>query len=191
MFLRAKLKDGQVLVSEFSQLARVERYAIQVYNGTKPFNAWKVVSTDHPVSGERQLHRERMLVNGAEIVSLQQVEPTTEDHGYEPDHFQPVAVAQRGPRGVYRVPEEDAPEEVTAAGGTPGMEFPKHRDEMSFRDFIFLNAQEGTRFFLDGYGEAGPQHGYASGMMATSPEDEDEDDDRDPEWDADEDEDNF
>jgi hypothetical protein len=190
MFLRAQLKDGTQVVSEFSKLARVQRYIVSVFTGTKPFNAWKVTGEAHPVSGEEVRYRERRMYNGDAILFVEQVEPTTEDHGYDPSNFQPVATMQKGGRGTYTVPEGDLrPEELSEVES--GTQFPLHRDANSFRDYIILQAADPEadeadeagserRFYTDGRGENPPAPSY----VPASEEDWDEDED---DWDDDDD----
>lgn len=156
MFLRALLKDGTQVVSEFSKLGRVERYVVAVFLGHKPFNAWKVQGHAHPVSGEQVLLRQRLMLNGKNIISIEQVESMVGDaHGYNPDNFREVTVMQKGKNGLYKVPETGGPEGVPV-----GTEFPIHRDEHSLRRYVILRkgnpaAEAGTvesvdqLFFLD------------------------------------------
>jgi hypothetical protein len=184
MYLMAQLKDGTKVVSEFSKLAKVQRYVTYVFQGVKPFNAWKVSGDSHPVSGEQVLMRERTMYNGRDILSIVQVRPTTEEHGYEPENFEPVSSMQKGGRGVYTVPEQGGPEGIEA-----GTQFPRHRDPRSFRDYIVLReadpeAEPHTeeagqhRFYLDGMGAA-----VAGSSRSRRPwEDEDEDDGDDSGW---------
>lgn len=151
MFLRATLDDGTQVVSEFSKLVSVGRYAAQVYIGSKAFNGWKVVSTTHPHSGEQTLVRERVLYNGKNIRLIEQVEPTTEEHGLDPANFRPAAVPQRARFGSYTVPEE-----VPHEGLVAGARYPIHRDPESFRQYVIVRVAEGeaaeVRFYLDGEG---------------------------------------
>lgn len=162
MFLKATLQDGTDVVSEFSKLASPQKYANQVFGGLKPFNAWKVVGSTHPHSGERVLVRERVMYNGKLVMAITEVEPTTEQHDLLPSNFQPVSVMQKGGRGFYTVPEA-APQDDLVSGAR----YPIHRDPSTFRDYVVVRAaqeeggEEGgtmvevseVRYYLDGRGE--------------------------------------
>jgi hypothetical protein len=180
MFLKAKLQDGSEVVSEFAKLGRVERYVTQVFQGYKPFNAWRVVGNTHPVSGEEVKTRTRVMLNGKSILSITQVEPTVEDHGYDPASFKLMEAPTKGEHGSYTVPEEGGPE-----GVEPGVVFPVHRDD-SFRKYVILRvanpeAEAGTvesvenRHYLSAPAEevTAPYASYG---------DEGEDEDEDENW---------
>lgn len=135
MFLLATLENGTKLVSEFSKLGKVEKYANQVFTGYKPFNAWRVTGTVNPANGEKALIRTRDMINGKLIVSLAEVEPTTEDHNLDPANFRPVAHMQKGTFGTFKVPAENTPEGLTA-----GAEYQIHMDEASRRKYVVARA---------------------------------------------------
>lgn len=196
MFLRATLDDGTQVVSEFSKLASVGRYATQVFSGQKAFNGWKVVGTTHPHSGEQTLVRERVMYNGRSVRSIEQVEPTTEEHGLDPANFQPAATPQRALHGSFTVPEE-----VPHADLVAGAKYPIHRDPETFRKYVIVKVatEEAAevRHYLDGlgsneeYAESRRAHFYGSEAPLASEVEEDDDDSGIPteedEWDGEED----
>lgn len=162
MFLRATLADGSQVVSEFSKLGHPQRYASQVFGRQKPFNAWRIKGDTHPHNGERILLRERVMVNGDHIRQIEEVEPTVEDHGLDPANFQPVTVMQKGPRGLFTVPDP-APQDDLVVGA----KYPVHRDVNNFRDYVLVRAAQPAedgegegepevRYYIDGRGENAP-----------------------------------
>lgn len=158
MFLQATLADGGKVVSEFSKLGRVERYVNQVFTGAKPFNAWKVVGTEHPHSGERVLIRTRAMLNGTNIVSIEEVEVKPEigdNHQYLPENFLPKASLQKGQYGFWTAPEDGSVENAVA-----GAQYPVRKDEATLRRYVILRvgdpsadpsevASQEIRHFLD------------------------------------------
>lgn len=202
MFLKAKLEDGTEVVSEFTKLTKVQKYINQVFKGEKSFNAWKVAGDTHPDSGEPNRQRQRTLISGRTIVSVEPVVPTTQDHDYQPENFTPALLPSRGPRGFWRIPTQG----VVRAGGitaVPGTQYPKHRNPRSLRDYIILRAEsEGAdevRFYLDEYDpnrvdrqrNAGAITTGASAREASESDDDglwDDDDDFDGDEDSDDDE---
>ena len=158
MFLMATLADGRRVVSEFTELSKVQKYALDVFSGRSTFNAWRVVGTVHPASGERVLMRERELIDGRHIVSLQQVEPKpglTMPHEYEPSRFQPVVLMKEGEYGLWRVPTGTTAESEGVVA-MPDVDYPQHRDARSLRDFVILRAANEAedisevRYYTDG-----------------------------------------
>lgn len=191
MFLRAKLIDGTQVISEFTKLGRTERYVNQVFTGQKPFNAWRIVGRAHPVSGEAVVLRTRLMLNGSQVVAVEQVVPTIEDHNYDPANFKSAETVQKGSQGIYTVPEQDVPEPL--AGVAPGTQYPIHRDDGSFRKFIVTRvanpeAEAGSaesidqRFYLDGQGERAPATAYASRDTEDDGDDWEDDDDGDEDF---------
>lgn len=151
MFLKAKLKSGEIVIGEFKKLTKVGRYTNAVFLGNKPFNVWKAAGDTLP-SGEKNALRTREMYNGSEIVSICQVEPTTANHGLLPENFKQVPEVARGPRGIWTAPSG-------IEGITAGTRFPKHRDPSSYRDYVILTAASGetpeSRYYVDGRGEGG------------------------------------
>jgi hypothetical protein len=136
-FLRATLDTGEQVVSEFANLAGSgQGYATQVFAGVKPFNAWRVVSGRHPVSGEEVLVRARTMYSGRRIQTIQQVKPIAgreQNHGYAADAFEAVLEVQHGQYGMWVAPSENTPE-----GAVAGTEYPIHRDSPDFRRYVIL-----------------------------------------------------
>lgn len=144
MFLQAKLRDGTTVISEFSKLASVQKYANQVFAGVKPFNAWRVVGDTHPVSGEKVLLRTREMINGKEIVSITEVQ----------QDGTPIITTQAGARGLWKAPL-GASVEVEGVQASAGETYPKHRDPVSMREYVILRAaaeggESEVRYYTDG-----------------------------------------
>lgn len=145
MFLRITMKDGETFVSEFTKLANAQRYAIQVFAGIKPFNVWKVVGNQHPASGEHVLVRQRVMLNGRDIASIEHVErvATQETNSLEPNDFAPVAESQSGPGGSWVAPAVNTPEHAVA-----GVRYPVHIHPQTLVPYVILRAaydQDGQR----------------------------------------------
>lgn len=137
-YLMATLTDGRKVVSEFSKLGKIAAYVAQTFARMRPFNAWKVESTEHPVSGERVLFRSRELISGEYIVSITEVEPAEgheEDHDYNAAFFKPVARMQKGEKGIWVAPENDTPEGAVAL-----TEYPLHYDAANWQSYVILKA---------------------------------------------------
>jgi hypothetical protein len=171
-FLRATLEDGTQVISEFSKLARVGRYAAQVMAGQKALNVWRPVATQHPASGEPVLIRTRTLINGRLVRSLEQVQPAVVDHGYDPNGFEPVPEMARGRYGTWVCPSpvpEGAP-----AGLVPGAEYPIHRDVTGWGDrYVIVRVAQGEEEGQDEVRYLFEQHGVSSaGMPAGHGEEE-------------------
>jgi hypothetical protein len=157
MFLMATLDDGRQVISEFDKLSKVQQYAQKVFSGTDTFNAWKVVSRVHPASGEAVLIREREVISGRHIVSVQQVVPKSDltvPHDYEPSRFQPALVTKEGEHGLWRVPASTVIEREGVIA-TPDVDYPVHRDPRYLRDYVILRAGnegdgiEEVRYYTD------------------------------------------
>jgi hypothetical protein len=157
MYVKATLKDGTIIISPFTQLNGLEGYAANVMSGRKPFNAWQIVSTTHPVSGERGvLQRRRRLVSGDQITELEEVKPLagTDPSALNPDDFEPVIHVKRGEGGFHKfqpgTEEQPLPEHAAA-----GVEYPIHReaDGYGYVRYVILKVEaEGqpeVRFYLD------------------------------------------
>jgi hypothetical protein len=157
MFLKATLNDGTMVISEFSKLGNPQRYALQVLQGVKTFNVWRVVSTVHPASGDACLLRQRQMISGRDVRSIEQVEPTEfrQPGDLSPASFQPVAILQKGQFGNWKAPNENTP-----AGAVPGVEYPIKREPASLMRYVTLKvASDGVdevKFFLD---QQGPTDG--------------------------------
>lgn len=159
MFMQANLKDGSKIISQFSKLGKVGAYAGQVFGGRKAFNAWEVVGDTHPVSGEKVLYRQRKLIAGSDISSLQVVKPKAgfeTSHGFAPENFEQVVEMEHGRYGVFTVEAQDDGG-LRPAGLSEdiplGTEFPIRRDGSSLRKYIVVRAasegQTERRYWLD------------------------------------------
>lgn len=153
-FLKAVLKDGTSVVSEFAKLTKVQRYARQVFAGQKTFNVWEVQSETHPASGEKAPQRTRRMIGGASIVEISEVEPTTDAHGYMVNNFRTKVRGASGERGRWKVPATSEPIVVQGITLSQGVEYPLHRDNGSWRDYIVAKASQGegdpeVRFYVD------------------------------------------
>lgn len=141
----ATLLSGEKLISEFSNLGgEGQGYATKVFAGASVFSVWRVVGNAHPVSGETVLMRTQEMVNGSQIVKLQQVKPregleTT--HGFDPANFEPVAIMQQGRYGLWIAPDGSDANQPAVEGATPGVGYPVHRDDESLRRYVILRAQ--------------------------------------------------
>ena len=179
MFLMATLTTGGQVVSEFTELKKVQKYAQDIFAGRASFNAWKVVSNVHPASGEKVLIRERLLISGEHIVSIQQVQPTTTEHEYMPNYFVPVQVMKEGDRGLWQVPEGTTVE-VDGVIATPGLDYPHHREARSLREYVILRAAndaEGVpevRYYTDG--QPAPDEMQPANWAGGDDDDADDDD---------------
>jgi hypothetical protein len=158
-FLLATLANGTAVVGEFDDLGGTgQGYATQVFALAKPFNAWRVTGTQHPASGEAVKVRTRVMYGGHQIVSIQQVKPKTESHGYDPQNFEPVEEIQRGQYGVWTAPAENTPD-----GARAGLDYPIHRESTDLRRYVILTAAgpDGTgevRHYIDA-GESARTYG--------------------------------
>jgi hypothetical protein len=168
MFLRVTLNDGRSYVSEFSKLGRVQRYVTQVMAGQKPFNVWSIVGRTHPVSGEPFLTRSRLMLNGSDILAVEQVErkASADPDSMNPLDFRPVVQHEKMRGGLYKTPSEGiVHDDYTLPGDT---EFPIHRDDATLRRFVYAVYSETApvRHWLD------PEAPVYAGSVG---EDEDED----------------
>lgn len=185
-FLMATLASGVAVVAEFSRLnGSGQGYASQVFSGRKPFNAWRVVGSTHPHSGEAVLVRSREMYNGSEVVKVAQVRPLAgreETHNYDPANFEIVQEMQKGQYGMWTAPTENTPE-----GAVAGAAYPIHREPESLRRYAILKVAQGEdaerRFYLDGQDGAGVASAHDE-RDAAGPGDGDEDggDGEDAEW---------
>ena len=167
IFAEATLNDGSKVVSEFSKLGGIGNYSAAVMAGRKGFNAWRVVGTIHPASGEPCLVRERTVLNGSEIRSIREVTPLPgreQDHGYDPGAFQGVQEVQSGQYGIWRAPTNGSAVE----GAVPGMEYPVHRDEGTLEKYVIL------RWAEDGEGGGEVRHYFERGVVPLGPGDGDD-----------------
>jgi hypothetical protein len=150
LFLLATDKDGSQVVAEFSRLeGSGEGYVSRVFAGAKTFNAWKIVGDTHPVSGEKVLLRQRVMLNGKYLAKVEPVQPKEgreNDHGYDPDAFEKVTEVQGAEGGKYVCPAENGPE-----GAVPGVTYPIHREANSLEKYVILKAAVPTEGnLLDG-----------------------------------------
>jgi len=148
MFVKAITTDGSEYVSEFTKLTNLRRYAADVMAGRKAFTAWEIVGTEHPVTGEQVLMRNRIFVNGAQIQAILQIDK---------DGLVVAIPQSDGGLGMHTVKESDG------FGDTPvGTVVPVHRDSESLRRYVV--GAGGTVYHLD------PDY------SVDNEEDEDEDD---------------
>jgi hypothetical protein len=80
--------------------------------------------------------RQRIMLNGRDIQSLQQVtrSPDAPEGSLDPAHFQPVVEAQSGDGGIWVCPREgEAPEHAVR-----GMQYPVHIDRTSLQPYVIL-----------------------------------------------------
>jgi hypothetical protein len=132
-FLKVITTTGQAFIGEFEKVRTGQRYLTAVFAGAKAFNAWKVVATAHPVTGEPVTMRTREMISGRQILSAAVVVPTVEDHGYDPDNFELKQFPKQGEFGVYVFGADDVPE-----GGQTGVEYPVHREDETLRRYVYL-----------------------------------------------------
>ncbi len=138
LYVRAKMTDGTEVVSSFERLQGIRKLSADVLGNRKAFPVWRVVDTTHPVSGEPCLTRTRQFVSGRMIAHMEVVTPTTEDHEYNPDNFEPVVEVQRGDAGRMLFTEDmDAVEGITV-----GVEYPLHRAPDG-RRFVIVTSNSG------------------------------------------------
>ena len=149
MFVRALMTDGTQVVSSFEKLQGIRKLSADVLGNRKAFPVWRVVGTTHPVSGEPCLTRTRQFVSGRMIAHMEVVEPTTENHEYDPTNFAAVVEVQRGDAGRMLFTEDmDAVEGITV-----GVEYPLHRDPDG-RRFVVVTSnsaegEEDVRHYID------------------------------------------
>lgn len=135
-YAKAILTSGKIAISEFNDVAKLGNYAAEVMAGNKAFNAWKVKSRVHPGNGMPCLIRRRQIINPTLIVSIEEVEPKRgfeDTHNHDPANFKPVFTVERGPKGLWRVPDGDSLAAVRAreAGLISGLEYPVYQDPSS------------------------------------------------------------
>jgi hypothetical protein len=132
------MTDGSQVVSSFERLQGIRKLSADVLGNRKAFPVWRVVDTTHPESGEPCLTRTRQFVSGRMIAHMEVVEPTTENHEYDPDNFAPVVEVQRGTAGRMLFTEDmDAVDGITV-----GVEYPLHRDPDG-RRFVIVTSNSG------------------------------------------------
>jgi hypothetical protein len=198
IFVLATLRDGSRIVSPFTKLAGLESYSKDVFAQRKPFNAWQIVSTRHPVSGEAGvLQRRRRLISGDQIVELEEVKPKegiTNLLSLNPEDYEPVLHLQRGEGGFHvftpaREATELAPAVELPEGAVPGVEYPIHRepDGYGYVRYVILRAEgmdgEGSpelRHYLDQRRE--PTTQYSGDADDDLGDEGGEDDGGDSEW---------
>lgn len=149
LYVMAYLKNGDRLVSEFENLRGIRSLSAEVMSGRKAFPVWRPVGDTHPVSGERVSIRTRTFINGRSIEAMEVVRPTVDEHGFDPENFEPAPLMKSGPNGLWAAPDnEDCPE-----GVEPGTEFPVHRDSDTGRRYVILRIAEGAseevRHYID------------------------------------------
>ena len=138
-FLKATLMDGTEVISEFRNLEKVGKYIADVFSNRKPFNVWRTVSEDHPSgSGEACVVRTRMSIRPSQVRQITEVTRRTgalaaPPTSYEPQDFVDVQIIPKGERGLWRAPLENTPEGLVA-----GLQYPVHRDQTNFRDYVVV-----------------------------------------------------
>lgn len=137
-FLRITTRTGEKYVSEFTKLVNVQRYASQVFIGQKPFNVWRVVGDVHPQSGERVLVRQRVMLNGRDVLEVEHVQrkPDVDANTMDAADFEPVAEIQSGQGGLWTAPEQNTPEHAVA-----GVRYPVHINPQTLRPYVILQAE--------------------------------------------------
>jgi len=150
-FLLITASDGTQFISEYRKLGNIEKYLKRTFFENKPLNVWNVVSEVHPDSGEAVLYRTRTIVNGRNVISVQEVTPVEGRQGddYSPESFELKPVLERGQFGTWTAPTTEGALVVDAR---PGATYPIHRDAESMRRYVILKAGQGedeTRHYLD------------------------------------------
>lgn len=150
-FLKIITTSDDIYVSEYRKLGNIEKYLKRVFYENKPLNVWHVISEVHPDSGEAVLYRRRLVLNGKNIVAVEEVVPTESRRGndYSPNLFQPKPVIEKGQYGTWTAPTTEGALVVDAR---PGATYPIHRDPESVRRYVVLKAGEGEdeiRHYLD------------------------------------------
>lgn len=159
-FLKAKLRNGTEVVSEFQKVKGVGGYAMQVMGGQKPFNVWRAVESAHP-SGQVVSQRTRHIIAGRDIVDIVEVRPNSEDHNFDPANFTEVTYVQKGPGGRWTCPDT-APEGTTLV---PGVTYPVLIDGQSARRYVIQATDVGdvpVKYYIDGRGE-NPRNRWSPG----------------------------
>lgn len=187
MLVMAILSSGRKVVSEFTKVENLRKYAAEVFKGTRPFNVWHKNGTDHP-SGEEILQRSRELINGDKIESIQEVTRVGGEAGdYAPEHFAPVFNIKRGPAGIWTCPTDPA---QVPEGAVPGVKYPVKISALSGRRYVTIQkGVEGEtdaesvpekRFFTDGRGREAAEPVYV-GYRTPDPNVDDRTSDEDDE----------
>lgn len=182
-FLKAKLTDGTEVISGFSKLKGVGQYASKVMFGAQPLNVWRPVPDMQHPSGQKVLARTRQMISGRLIESITEVEPTVEDHGYDPRNFRPRITWQSGNGGIWTCPDP-----APAEGLVPGTDYPVSLTRENPRHSVVVSSNpDGTvasRYYIDGRGENGEAGSVDFGAGPRSSfEDDDEDSNEGNAWD--------
>lgn len=155
LYVLITLKDGTQFVSQFSKLRGIGTYAGQVMTGKKALNVWKVLGNEHPASGEKVLVRQRKMLNGTEVASMEEVLPREDADPAAVEALDIGAFTQKphiekGPHGLYQF---DAADETRPEGVSVRLPYPIYRDPDTLRRYVILTAaREGTpevRHYLD------------------------------------------
>jgi hypothetical protein len=140
-------------VSQFTKLRGIGTYAGNVMTGRKALNLWRVLSNEHPVSGERTLVRQRKMINGSEVAAMEEVTPLPHASPESvasllPEAFEPKPHIEKGPHGLYQF---EATDETRPEGVSTTLPYPIHRDPDSLRRYVVLDARTDPprRHYLD------------------------------------------
>jgi|ERR1043166_4610507 DNA-binding cell septation regulator SpoVG len=165
IYLQAALTDGTTVTGEFDRLAHVQRYVSRVYAGVAPFNVWQTVSTTHPVSGETNSQRVRVMVNGDRINCIRQVNVDGS----------PFVETARGEAGLWVAPAENTPE-----GAVAGVRYPVSREAETLARYVVLkvatDGQPEKRHYLDpatqGPADGDEDRDAEAGLVSTEEDEE-------------------
>jgi hypothetical protein len=174
-YIKAHTTAGTTVICEFQKNQGLRRFAADVMGGRKALPVWRLVGTTHPHSGEQVLLRTRAFINGSTVTGMEEVEPTREDHGYDPANFQSV-VSVRGLNGTSARWIAPASQDDAIDGAVAGVAYPIHRDVADSRRFVILRAAEGVTAELRHYLDPERGAGYSEDMDDDGDIDFDDDD---------------
>lgn len=156
MNVKLTLDNGRVLVSEFRKLTNLKRFTERVARSNGVFPVWTTTATLHPRTGEPTMMRQRVLVNMAYVVTVEEVDPNGEA----------ASRPQDAGHGLYTVQANDG------TNLPVGTVVPKHRDPNTLDLYVVTgyNASGGELRFT-------PTPLQVQVQSAVSPEEGEYDDD--------------